>query len=128
VTRTLCISIYWHSNQQHTHEDGKAYRSFILPDAKDPRESKGINKHIHITHDNDAVWFLARGLPSYPAPTDNYSIQQREIPLKGGIKAHTDLPGSPWLGNYLEEIPSMTPAPKPSGLDKAIKEKEQKKQ
>jgi RHS repeat-associated protein len=104
-----------------------AHRSgFIFKNPEDPRESTGINYHINITHENDAVWFFARGLPSFPAPSDNYYVQEKEIPLKGGIESHTELPKAPELGKYLEKIPTMIDAPKPLLLDKYIKQAQTK--
>jgi RHS repeat-associated protein len=104
-----------------------AYRSgFIFKDPEDPRESSGINYHVHISHQNDAVWFFATGLPSYPAPTDNYYIQESEIPLRGGIESHTELPSRAELGKYLGKIPTMPVGQKPIVLDKYIQQIQQK--
>ncbi|MDI9365088.1 MAG: hypothetical protein QM541_09070 [Flavobacterium sp.] len=96
-----------------------AYTS-VFYDPEDPAGNKGVNSQVHITHSNDDVWFIAGGLPSYPT-ADNYYVQESEIPLKGGIEAHTDLPESPKLAEVIKKIPEMKKAPVPTKVNEMIK-------
>jgi RHS repeat-associated protein len=106
----------------------------VFGDKEDPQGNKGINRQIHMVHENDGVVTLAGGDRSYSNPgiTTNYLITQQQVPIQGllkGINAHTDLPSHPSLTNFLKGIQSMdysVPMPKINDLKLSFQEYQKK--
>ena len=103
--------------------------NFLFGNAEDPQGNKGINSMIHVIHQNDRVWQAAKADMYYSdddGKTKDYTIQnsKKGVELNGPVNSHTDLPTHPNLGKVLSVVPAMPAAPKPTGLDQAIKAKQ----
>lgn len=88
-------------------------------DNEDPRSAKdGINSHYQIVNEKDNVVNIAGGEEEYKNDfTKNYMIDNNQIPMKNGIDAHTELPGSDMLNDVLKGIPTMPKAPAPKNIN-----------
>jgi hypothetical protein len=95
------------------------YDAFAIGNPQDPQGNDGIFNHVHMVHENDRVVdVLAGGSHSYSNPkTKNYLITDKDISLKGGIDAHTEIYKQKAFGEYLKKIRSMEKAPAPKNLD-----------
>ena len=100
--------------------------NWLFGNAEDPQGNEGINAMIHVIHQNDRVWQAAKADMYYSdddGKTKDYTIlnSKQGVELNGPVESHTDLPSNPNLGKVLSVIPALPAAPKPDGLNKAIK-------
>lgn len=82
-------------------------------------EKEGINEHIQIVHENDAVtstYALGSSDDHYLSgenhKTANYPVTEQDVNLNGSIESHTKLPAHPDFAKFLENITpieSITP-------------------
>ena len=84
-------------------------------DIENPNGNNGIFQHIQIVHENDnVVDILAGGNETYTNPsTRNYVIKDSEIPISGGIDAHTEVYKQKGYSNFLKSVDKMIKAPAP---------------
>jgi hypothetical protein len=97
--------------------------NILFGNAEDPQGNQGINSLIHIIHQNDRVWQLAKADMYYSdadGKTRDFTIVQNSPELNGPINSHTNLPSSPVLGLALSLLSPLRPAPVPTGLNNAI--------
>lgn len=80
-----------------------------------------------MVHKNDDVIDIAGGDSKYSSPhTTNYTINEKDIPLKGGVESHTEIYKSEKFTDFLKNhIPTMRKAPKPDKLNKSKSLKKQ---
>ena len=74
---------------------------------ENPENKKGIDNHVHIYHEKDLVQPLVGDREYKNAKTSNYKITDKEMPMKNGIEAHTEIYKNKAFEKKLKEIPNM---------------------
>ena len=98
-----------------------------LKSPEDPENNPGIIEHYQLVQKHDIVTKIAGGSRTYSnSITKNFIFTDEDVPIDGyfrNISAHTEFPGSDYLGktNKIKTIPSMSPAPIPLKLNEEIK-------
>lgn len=98
--------------------------NFVFGNAEDPQGNQGINAMVHIIHQNDRVWQLAKADMYYSdddGKTRDFTIVKNSPELNGPFNSHTNLPSSAVLGQALSLLSPLPNAPVPTGLNNAIK-------
>ena len=91
-----------------------AYNTANDEDARNP----GIFRHIQIVHKNDNVVNLAGAVETFDNfRTKNYVISENDIPLNGGLEAHTEVYKQSGYSKFMEGIKKISMAPAPKNLD-----------
>jgi hypothetical protein len=98
--------------------------NFVFGNAEDPQGNQGINAMVHIIHQNDRVWQLAKADMYYSdedGKTRDFTIVKNSPELNSPFTSHTNLPSSSVLGQALSLLSPLPNAPVPTGLNNAIK-------